>query len=107
MIETLLNYIDGRCCASSGTESADVINPATTKVLARAPFSSADDVHRAAEAAAKAFPAWRRTPVGERIQPLFQLKSLLEAHRNDLALCITEECGKTLTESKGELQRAI
>ena len=107
MSETLLNYIGGSFCRSSGVESVEVVNPATTKVLARAPFSSAEDVNRAAETAAKAFPAWRRMPVGERIQPLFKLKSLLEAHRDGLALSITDECGKTLAESKGELQRAI
>ena len=107
MSETLLNYIGDSFCPSSGAEMADVINPATAKVLARAPFSSAEDVHRAAETAANAFAAWRRMPVGERIQPLFKLKSLLEAHRDELALSITDECGKTLAESKGELQRAI
>lgn len=107
MSQTLANYIDGHFCPSSGTEVVDVINPATAKVLAQAPFSSANDVHRAAETAANAFPTWRRMPVGERIQPLFKLKSLLEAHLDDLALSITDECGKTLAESRGELQRAI
>ena len=106
-METLLNYIDGGFCPAKATETVDVINPATASVLARAPFSSAEDVHRAAETAAKAFYAWRRTPVGERIQPLFKLKSLLEAHRDELALSITDECGKTLSESSGELQRSI
>lgn len=107
MSETLQNYVGGSFCPSSGAETVEVINPATTRVLARTPFSSAEDVHRAAETAAQSFPAWRRMPVGERIQPLFKLKSLLEAHRDELALCITDECGKTLSESKGELQRAI
>jgi malonate-semialdehyde dehydrogenase (acetylating)/methylmalonate-semialdehyde dehydrogenase len=107
MSETLLNYIDGGFCPSSGVETAEVINPATAKVLARTPFSSSEDVHRAAETAAKAFPAWRRMPVGERIQPLFKLKTLLETHLGELALSITDECGKTVAESKGELQRAI
>jgi malonate-semialdehyde dehydrogenase (acetylating)/methylmalonate-semialdehyde dehydrogenase len=107
MSEALLNYIDGSFCPAKATEAVDVVNPATAQVLARAPFSSADDVHRAAETAAKAFFGWRRVPVGERIQPLFKLKSLLEAHRDELALSITDECGKTLSESGGELQRAI
>lgn len=107
MSETLLNYINGGFCPSQGAEAVDVINPATARVLARAPFSSAEDVHRAAETAAKAFVAWRRTPVGDRIQPLFKLKNLLEEHRDDLSLSITDECGKTLAESRGELQRAI
>lgn len=107
MSETLLNYIHGSFCPSSCTETVEVINPATAGVLALTPFSSVEDVNRAAEVAAKAFPAWRRTPVGERIQPLFKLKSLLEVHQDELALSITDECGKTLAESKGELQRAI
>ena len=107
MSEALRNYINGEFRASSGTEKAEVVNPATARVLALTPLSVSGDVHRAAECAAKAFASWRRTPVGERIQPLFKLKSLLEAHLAELALCITEECGKTLAESKGELQRAI
>ena len=107
MSETLLNYIGDSFCPSSGAEMTEVINPATTKLLARAPHSSAEDVNRAAETAARAFGAWRRMTVGERIQPLFKLKSLLEANRDELALSITDECGKTLAESKGELQRAI
>lgn len=107
MSETLLNYINGGFCPSPGAETVDVINPATARVLARTPFSTAEDVHRAAETAAKAFLNWRRMPVGDRIQPLFKLKSLLEEHRDDLSLSITDECGKTLAESRGELQRAI
>ena len=62
---------------------------------------------QAAECAARAFVSWRRTPVGDRILPLFKLRSLLEAHREDIALAITNECGKTLAESRAEMQRAI
>ena len=43
----------------------------------------------------------------DRIQPLFRLKTLLEQHRDELALSITDECGKTLAESKAEILRAI
>ena len=55
----------------------------------------------------RAFAEWRRTPAGERIQPLFKLKALLEANRDSLARTVTEECGKTYAESQGEMQRAI
>jgi malonate-semialdehyde dehydrogenase (acetylating)/methylmalonate-semialdehyde dehydrogenase len=107
MINRLQNFIDGSWSASTATQTLDVVNPASAAVLAQVPLSPADDVHSAAESAARAFVGWRRTPVGERIQPLFKLKTLLEANRDDLALAITEECGKTLAESKGEMQRAI
>jgi len=46
-------------------------------------------------------------PPTERIQPLFRLKRLLEENLDELARTITEECGKTLAESRGEMQRAI
>ena len=62
---------------------------------------------RAVEAAQKALPAWRRTPPGDRIQPLFRLKALLDAQFTDVARLITQECGKTLGEAEGELRRGI
>jgi malonate-semialdehyde dehydrogenase (acetylating)/methylmalonate-semialdehyde dehydrogenase len=107
MTERLQNYIDGAWRLSAAEQTLNVLNPASAQVLAHVPLSPADEVHQAAEAAARAFVKWRRTPVGERIQPLFKLKSLLEANRDDLTRSITDECGKTLAESKGEVLRAI
>lgn len=107
MIERLQNFIDGAWSASTADQALKVLNPASTAVLAEVPLSPASDVAKAAVGAARAFVGWRRTPVGDRIQPLFKLKALLEANRDDLALSITDECGKTLAESKGEMQRAI
>src|ERR1700738_3518013 len=59
------------------------------------------------ECAAAAFPAWRRTPPEDRIQPLFKLKQLLEDHVEELGRIITLENGKTFAEGKAELRRAI
>ena len=107
MSERLQNFIDGAWSPSTAAETLSVVNPASAAVLAEVPLSPAADVNKAADGAAKAFVGWRRTPVGDRIQPLFKLKSLLETNRDDLARTITDECGKTLGESKGEIQRAI
>ena len=103
----LHNYIGGQWEAASATESTAVRNPATGEVLAQAPLSSGDDVAKAVKAAADALPAWRRTPAGDRIQPLFRLKALLDANFTDIARLITRECGKTLAEAEGELKRGI
>jgi malonate-semialdehyde dehydrogenase (acetylating)/methylmalonate-semialdehyde dehydrogenase len=107
MTDRLQNFIDGAWSPSTAEQTLSVLNPASTQVLAEVPLSPAADVNKAADGAARAFAGWRRTPVSERIQPLFKLKSLLEANRDNLARAITEECGKTLGESKGEIQRAI
>jgi malonate-semialdehyde dehydrogenase (acetylating)/methylmalonate-semialdehyde dehydrogenase len=103
----LLNYIDGQWVTPTTSEYLDVINPATGEVLAQTPLSGEGDVARAIEAAAAAFPEWRRTPPGERIQYLFKLKQLLEDHFDELARLVTMENGKTLTEARGEMRRAV
>ncbi len=103
----LQNYINGQWRNSSANEFAEVINPATAESLGRVPADSTTDAAEAIEAAAAAFPEWRRTPPEDRIQFLFKLKRLFEEHMDELAVLITTENGKTLSESRGELQRAI
>jgi malonate-semialdehyde dehydrogenase (acetylating)/methylmalonate-semialdehyde dehydrogenase len=109
MIEqgTLLNFVGGTWQRADARENVAVHNPATGEVLSSAPMSEGAAVARAVEAAQKAFPAWRRTPAGDRIQPLFRLKALLDAQFTDVAKLITQECGKTLGEAEGELRRGI
>jgi malonate-semialdehyde dehydrogenase (acetylating)/methylmalonate-semialdehyde dehydrogenase len=107
MAERLLNYVNGRWQPSSAGEVLQVLNPASAAVLAEVPLSPATEVDQAVSAALKAFAAWRRTPAGERIQPLFKLKVLLESNLDRLARTITDECGKTYAEAAGELRRAI
>src|ERR1700732_2726082 len=101
------NYVNGQWIDSKATEWLDVTNPATGEVIAQTPLSSAAEVAAAIEAAASAFPEWRRTPAEDRIQPLFKLKHVLEAEIEDLARVLTTENGKTFTEAKAELRRAI
>src|ERR1017187_4139819 len=101
------NYINGEWQESNASEWQEVANPATGEILARVPLSDATEVMRAIDAAIAAFPGWRRTPPEDRIQPLFKLKTLLEHHQDELARVITQENGKTFSEAKAELRRAI
>src|SRR4029077_9591164 len=101
------NYINGRWAESRTSEWIDVTNPATGETIAQTPLSDAAEVDAAVEAAAAAFPEWRRTPPEDRIQPLFKLKQLLEDHVDELSRIITQENGKTFTEAKAEFRRAI
>ncbi len=103
----LPNYINGEWQTSTTTEELEVINPATTELLAKVPLSPATVVNQAAFCAAEAFINWRRTPATQRVQHLFLLKYLLEENLEDIARTITLECGKTLAESRGEMRRAI
>ena len=105
--ETLMNFVGGRWEAASSAQTIPVRNPATGDLLAEAPLSTAADVAKAVEAASNALRTWRRTPPGDRIQPLFRLKTLLDANFTEIARLVTQECGKTLAESEGELRRGI
>lgn len=108
-MEVLKNYINGKWIDSVSKETKNVMNPATGEVLAKVPTgeSTAADVKKAAAAAHKAYLQWKDVSVLKRIQPLFKLKQLLEDNMDEISRLITLESGKTLGESKGEVQRAI
>ena len=107
VIETVGNFIGGQWVKSTTTNFQDVINPASAEIIGRTPLSTGAEVDAAVQAAQAAFQVWSKVPPGERSQYLYKMKSLLEIHREELARLITLECGKTLDESRGELQRAI
>ena len=110
-LRTLDNYVGGAWTPAStaGDASAtlDVIEPATGAPLARVPLSAAADVDAAVRAARAALPAWRDVNVIERARRLFKLRELLVARREELALSVTREMGKTLVDARAEVARAI
>ncbi|MGF1497146.1 MAG: CoA-acylating methylmalonate-semialdehyde dehydrogenase [Elainellaceae cyanobacterium] len=103
----LPNYINGRWCPASGSETRAVVNPATLETLAHVPLSTAADIGTATDAAQAAFQSWRRVPATERVGYLFRLRELMVQEVEAIARTITQECGKTLKESRAELKRAI
>jgi malonate-semialdehyde dehydrogenase (acetylating) / methylmalonate-semialdehyde dehydrogenase len=103
----ILNYINGEWIKPSANDYYDVINPATGQVIAKTPLSGREAVDAAATAASEAFPAWRRTPVQDRVQYLFKLRDLLKSHQDEIARLTTNECGKTFDEARAEMLRAI
>ena len=106
-VATLDNFIGGRWVAAHANDFLDVRNPAVGDVIGRTPLSTAVDVDSAVQAAARAFPAWRETPVNARAQVLYKFKALLEERFDDLARTVTTEHGKTLDEARGSVRRGI
>jgi len=102
----ILNYINGEWVKPIVKEYFDVINPATGEVIARTPLGTKADVEAAAKAASEALPAWRRTPVNDRVQYLFKLRNLMRENADEIARYITNEAGKTFEEAKAEMVRA-
>lgn len=106
-MELLKNYINGSWTKSFSPEKIDVIDPGTQEILWEVPLGNKQDIATAVKSASDAANNWRNTPATARIQYLFKLKGLLEANREEISRICTLECGKTLVESKAEMQRAI
>ena len=106
-VERLGNYIGGKWVSSRATEYLPVHNPALGTVIAETPLSTAADVDAAVEAAKRAFPTWSETPPAGRARHLYAFRALLEEHFEELARLVTTEHGKTLSEARGSLRRAI
>src|SRR5881275_304354 len=93
-------YIDG---AWTGTPANPVTNPVNGVELAKVPKMSTAEATQAVEAAERAFPAWAKFTAKQRSNILRKWFDLIIANREDLALILTSEQGKPLTESLGEI----
>jgi malonate-semialdehyde dehydrogenase (acetylating)/methylmalonate-semialdehyde dehydrogenase len=88
-------------------EYGPVFNPSCGEIIARVPLGGAAEVDRAVQAAAKAFPAWSKTPAAIRGARMFAFKAQLEVHFDELVALVTCENGKTLDEARGDVRRGI
>src|ERR687884_1341945 len=80
-----------------------VDDPATQEVLTEVADATVEDGRAALDAAVAAQADWARTPPRERGEILRRAFTLLTERADDLALLMTLEMGKTVTESKAEI----
>jgi malonate-semialdehyde dehydrogenase (acetylating)/methylmalonate-semialdehyde dehydrogenase len=107
MVERLKYLVGGEWKDTASGNYYEITNSSTGEVMAEAPQCTAEEVDAAVEAAAAAFPAWRDTPITERVQVMFRLKGLLEENLHDLAILLSIEMGKSYTEARGDVLKAI
>nr|WP_262027445.1 NAD-dependent succinate-semialdehyde dehydrogenase [Microvirga sp. Mcv34] len=99
-------YIDGRWTAAPGDARFAVNDPSSGLTIAHVSRLGADAAGRAVDAAARALPAWRSLLPQERSERLRAWHALILEARDDLALIMTLEQGKPLSESQGEIAYA-
>jgi betaine-aldehyde dehydrogenase len=94
--------IDGQWRHASDGGTRDIINPAAGSVAAVVDEATPDDARDAVAAARKAFDggAWPATPAAERVAILDRVADLLQRDKEDLASLETRDTGKTLAESR-------
>ncbi|AKB24921.1 Aldehyde dehydrogenase [Methanosarcina sp. MTP4] len=99
--------IGGEWTDSSTGETFDDMNPATLENLAVLQVAGIDDVNRAVEAAKAGFELWSKTPPPKRAEVLFRAARILQGRKEELASLMTQEMGKVLAETRGDVQEAI
>ena len=97
------NLIGGEWVGADGGKVLEVNDPATGEVIGTVPMSGRAETRRAIEAAAAAFPGWSAKLASERAEALRKLAALIEQNKEELAMLLTIEQGKSLTESRGEV----
>ena len=82
-------------------------NPATGALRGHVAFASDEETRAAIAAAEAALPGWSAITPLQRARIMFRFKALLEANADELALLLTSEHGKVLSDARGELTRGI
>lgn len=104
---TIGQFINGAHLRPECDTAHPIINPALDQQIGSVLFAEKKTVEQAIESAKAAFQPWAQTPPLKRARILFNYKSLLEEHMDEIARLVTLEHGKTLEDAKGSVLRAI
>jgi len=99
----VLLYIDGEWTGGADKRTIALTNPATGETAGSVAMATTADMDRALDAAAAGFDVWRHTSPVERGQVLRRAAGLLRERVNEMAVALTEQQGKTLFESRYEI----
>jgi len=96
-------FINNNWIAAYSKKTFEVTNPANEEVIIEVPDCDIAETEEAIQAAAKAFETWRKTTAKERAFLMRRWFDLVMENADDLAMIMTKEQGKPLSEAKGEV----
>lgn len=99
-------YINGQWVQADSGRLIPVTNPFDQSVLGHVPECGKEETKRAIEAADTALNAWKKLSAKERSDLLWAWAHLIDQNKDDLARIMTQEQGKPLDESRGEIDYA-
>jgi malonate-semialdehyde dehydrogenase (acetylating)/methylmalonate-semialdehyde dehydrogenase len=105
-MRTITHFINGATAAGRG-ERKDVFDPNTGAVQAQVELAQAADINAAVESARNAQPAWAAVNPQRRARVMFRFKELIERDMENLARLLSSEHGKTVADSRGDIQRGL
>jgi betaine-aldehyde dehydrogenase len=101
-------YVGGDFVAPAGSATLDVIDPATSEVIARVPDAGRADVDRAVGSARAAFDEgpWKDATAQDRGRILFKLAQIVRDRAGELAELETRNSGKPIVEAEYDIADA-
>jgi malonate-semialdehyde dehydrogenase (acetylating)/methylmalonate-semialdehyde dehydrogenase len=105
--QELHHFVGGKKVLGASGRFADIFEPMTGELAARAPLADAAEVRAAVENAKAAQPAWAAVNPQRRARVLFRFVQLVQENMESLALMLAREHGKTLPDAKGDIQRGL
>jgi malonate-semialdehyde dehydrogenase (acetylating)/methylmalonate-semialdehyde dehydrogenase len=106
-MERIGHWIGGKLVLGESGRKGPVFNPATGEQTHEVDFASVEEVDMGIEAAAEAFAGWRSTSLSKRADILFRIRELVDEHRREIGVLITEQHGKVLSDAMGEVARGL
>ena len=106
-MERIGHHVGGKVVLGGSGRVGPVFDPAAGVQTHEVDLASAEEVDRAVQVAAEAFPAWRETSLAKRSEILFRLRELVDRHRVDIAVLLTAQHGKVLSDAMGEVARGV
>ncbi len=103
----LKQFINGKWVESRSTNYAPLYDPGLGSIIGEVPLGTKDDADEAVEAAYEAFKSWSQVPIPDRLQYLFKLKQVLESNKEVIARVNTQNHGKSIGDSRGDIRRSI
>ena len=107
-MEKYHNYINGNWAESGTGERFENRNPANwSEIIGTFPSSDSNDVQQAVESARSAYDEWRLCPAPKRGEFLKAVGDIMTDRKEEIARLMTREMGKTLEETRGDMQEGI
>ncbi|MCH9640081.1 MAG: CoA-acylating methylmalonate-semialdehyde dehydrogenase [Actinomycetia bacterium] len=107
MTTRIPHFIGGKRSELQSSRTADVLNPSTGEVQAQVVLASAADVDTAVATAVEAQKEWAAWNPQRRARVMMKFIELVGRHEDELAELLSLEHGKTIPDSKGDIQRGI
>ncbi|MGE3288162.1 MAG: CoA-acylating methylmalonate-semialdehyde dehydrogenase [Pseudonocardia sp.] len=106
-MKTITHWIGGKPATGTSTRTSPVFNPATGAQQAEVLLADTADVDDAVTTALAAFERWSQSSLSQRTKVLFAFRELVNSRIDDLALLVSDEHGKVVSDARGEVQRGL